>query len=48
MAKHLENISIAKERLGQMLSKLKGHDFRITPQRIAVLSILAGSKEHPV
>jgi len=30
-----------------MLSKLKGHDFRITPQRIAVLSILAGSKEHP-
>jgi Fur family peroxide stress response transcriptional regulator len=47
MAKHLENISIAKERLDQMLSKLKERDFRITPQRIAVLSILAGSREHP-
>jgi Fur family transcriptional regulator, peroxide stress response regulator len=30
-----------------MLSKLRGHDFRITPQGIAVLTILAGSKEHP-
>jgi Fur family peroxide stress response transcriptional regulator len=40
-------ISGPKERMALMLSKLKGHDFRITPQRIAVLSILAGSKEHP-
>jgi len=30
-----------------MLSKLKGHGSRITPQRVAILSILADSKEHP-
>jgi Fur family peroxide stress response transcriptional regulator len=33
--------------MDQMLSKLKGHGFRITPQRVAILSILADSKEHP-
>jgi Fur family peroxide stress response transcriptional regulator len=37
----------SKERVDQMLSKLKGNDFRITPQRIAILTILAGSEEHP-
>jgi Fur family peroxide stress response transcriptional regulator len=30
-----------------MLSKLKDHHLRITPQRLAVLRILASSKEHP-
>jgi Fur family peroxide stress response transcriptional regulator len=30
-----------------MLSKLKDHDCRITPQRLAVLQILASSEEHP-
>jgi Fur family peroxide stress response transcriptional regulator len=30
-----------------MLEKLKGKDLRITPQRYAVLSILAASEEHP-
>jgi Fur family peroxide stress response transcriptional regulator len=30
-----------------MLSKLKGRDFRITPQRLAVLRILAAGKGHP-
>ncbi len=30
-----------------MLSKLKGRDFRMTPQRIAVLTILADREEHP-
>src|SRR4030043_1954062 len=35
------------ERVTQMLSKLKRHDFRITPQRLAVLKILAASKGHP-
>jgi len=30
-----------------MLSKLKREAFRITPQRIAILTILAGSEEHP-
>jgi Fur family transcriptional regulator, peroxide stress response regulator len=47
MAKHLENIAIAKERRDQMLSKLKEQAFRITPQRIAILKILAENKEHP-
>ena len=30
-----------------MLEKLRVSDFRITPQRHAVLSILAASQEHP-
>ena len=30
-----------------MLSKLKDHDFRITPQRLAVLKVLAASEGHP-
>jgi len=36
-----------QSRLQQMIAKLKAHDFRITPQRLAVLEILAASKEHP-
>jgi Fur family peroxide stress response transcriptional regulator len=34
-------------RLEQMLAKLKAHNFRITPQRLAVLKILAASVDHP-
>jgi Fur family peroxide stress response transcriptional regulator len=34
-------------RLGHMLDKLKAQHFRITPQRIAVLRILAQSNGHP-
>jgi Fur family peroxide stress response transcriptional regulator len=30
-----------------MLSKLKEHDFRATPQRLAVLKVLAVSEGHP-
>lgn len=30
-----------------MLAKLKAHNFRITPQRLAVLKILAASTDHP-
>jgi Fur family peroxide stress response transcriptional regulator len=37
----------AKQRLDQMLCKLKDHDFRITPQRLAVLKVLAASNGHP-
>jgi Fur family peroxide stress response transcriptional regulator len=37
----------AKQRLDQMLSKLRDHDFRITPQRLAVLKVLAASEAHP-
>lgn len=36
-----------KRRVDQMISKLREHDFRITPQRLAVLGILAASEEHP-
>jgi Fur family transcriptional regulator, peroxide stress response regulator len=34
-------------RLEQMLSKLKERSFRLTPQRMAVLEILASSQGHP-
>jgi Fur family peroxide stress response transcriptional regulator len=34
-------------RLDQMLAKLKTRNFRITPQRLAVLKILASSEDHP-
>jgi Fur family transcriptional regulator, peroxide stress response regulator len=34
-------------RIEEMLSKLKSRDFRITPQRLAVLKILATSERHP-
>lgn len=34
-------------RLQQMLAKLKDNEFRITPQRYAVLKILARSENHP-
>lgn len=37
----------SQSRLDQMLVKLKDLKFRITPQRLAVLKILAESKEHP-
>jgi len=37
----------AKQRLDQMILKLKDHDFRITPQRLAVLKVLAASEGHP-
>ena len=36
-----------EHRLNQMLAKLKAHDFRLTPQRLAVLKILAVSAGHP-
>jgi Fur family peroxide stress response transcriptional regulator len=35
------------QRLHQMRSKLKEHDFRLTPQRLAVLKVLAVSDGHP-
>ena len=34
-------------RMDTMINKLKERDFRITPQRLAVLKILAESKGHP-
>ena len=46
MKKRSDSVNIEK-RLNQMLSKLKEHDFRLTPQRLAVLKVLAVSKGHP-
>jgi Fur family transcriptional regulator, peroxide stress response regulator len=36
-----------QRRVDEMLSRLRGRNFRITPQRLAVLKILAGSASHP-
>jgi len=36
-----------QQRFDQMLSRLKENSLRITPQRLAVLKILASSSEHP-
>jgi Fur family peroxide stress response transcriptional regulator len=36
-----------KNRLESMLKKLRERQFRITPQRIAILKVLASTSEHP-
>ena len=36
-----------QQRLEAMLAKLREHHFRITPQRLAVLKVLAASQGHP-
>ena len=46
MKKRSDSVN-TEQRLNQMLSKLKEHDFRITPQRLAVLKVLAVSEGHP-
>ena len=43
---HRDSIEPQK-RVEEMLSKLKSRDFRITPQRLAILRILAASEGHP-
>ena len=43
---HRDSIDPQK-RVDEMLSKLKSRDFRITPQRMAILKILAASEGHP-
>jgi Fur family peroxide stress response transcriptional regulator len=45
--KERPNSDSKEKRLNQMLSKLKEHDFRLTPQRLAVLKVLAVSMGHP-
>ncbi len=37
----------AASRLQQMVEKLRERDFRITPQRLAVLEAIAASEDHP-
>jgi Fur family peroxide stress response transcriptional regulator len=41
---HPQNV---EQRMEQMISKLKKYEFRITPQRLAVLRVLAASNGHP-
>ena len=41
------NSADVKQRMRSMVSKLKEHSFRITPQRLAVLRVLAASEGHP-
>lgn len=36
-----------ENRLNQMLSRVRDRHFRLTPQRMAILQILANSEEHP-
>ena len=38
---------MVQERLEQMLSKIKGPEFRLTPQRLSIIKILASSDSHP-
>lgn len=42
-----ESMIEPKNRLESMLKKLREHQFRITPQRIAILKVLVYSTEHP-
>jgi len=44
---HCSETIESKKRVEEMLAKLKGRYFRITPQRLAILRILAGSEGHP-
>ena len=37
----------SQKRYDQVVEKLRQKDFRLTPQRLAVLKILTGSKDHP-
>jgi Fur family transcriptional regulator, peroxide stress response regulator len=41
------NSANVQRRTDQMVSKLREHDFRITPQRLAVIRVLAVSDGHP-
>ena len=47
MMKQTSNSENFKHRMDHMVSKLREHEFRITPQRMAVLRVLAASKGHP-
>jgi Fur family peroxide stress response transcriptional regulator len=40
-------MTASQARLDQVIDKLRARDFRITPQRLAVLKILAESSNHP-
>jgi len=37
----------SQKRLDEMIDALRGQNFRLTPQRLEILRILASSREHP-
>jgi len=43
----VNSFSSASPRLQQMLTRLRERNFRITPQRLAILEVLASSDKHP-
>jgi Fur family transcriptional regulator, peroxide stress response regulator len=45
--KKRRGLRVSDGRMTQMLSRLKSQDFRITPQRLLVIRILAESEGHP-
>ena len=45
MKKRADSVNI-DQRLNQMLSKLKEHDFRLTPQRLAVLKVFRATAHY--
>lgn len=47
MVKRRAGSRAAEKRVMEMLSRLREHDFRITPQRLLVLRTLAESEAHP-
>jgi Fur family peroxide stress response transcriptional regulator len=42
-----EPANLTEERVSRILAKVREHDFRLTPQRLAIIRILAESKDHP-
>lgn len=47
MSKTASRSRNVEKRIDEMILKLRDHDFRITPQRMAVLRFLAASDVHP-
>ena len=47
MVKSVQSSVAGAGRLEKMLSKLKDRNFRLTPQRLAVLKVLAEDETHP-
>ena len=42
-----DSMKSPQQRLNKMVEKLREHEYRITPQRLALLKVLAMSQDHP-
>jgi len=42
-----ESENLIEERVTRILSKVKERDFRLTPQRLAIIRIISASTDHP-